>query len=178
MKDDCSMIDRPVARTVLLFALLLLVGFATRFPALAFPQFYALHGVLAAPFFSAIAYWHFGRKGTALELFAAVLALAAVLGAMSVVMGLSFLVLALCLLAACALSSSLRFERQLPVRATLFGLLDYPCALASGVALGSYAFSGEAWVIVGLLLVLSLALALFAVLLFGCFSTRLQGRGR
>lgn len=178
MKEGCSAIDRPAARAAILFALLLLIGFMTRFPALAFPQFYALHGVLAAPFFSAVAYWHFKRGGKPLELFAAVLALAAVLGAMSVVMGLGFLLLALCLLAACAFSSSLRADAQLLVRATLFGVLDYPCALVSGVALGSYAFSGEAWVTIGLLLALSLALAFFAALLFGCFATRLQGRGR
>lgn len=166
MEERISVIDKPVVRTVLLFAMLFLIGFATRFPALILAHIYALHGVLAAPFFAAVAFWHFRRGGTVPELFAATLALAAVLGAMNLVMGLSFLLLALCLLAVSAFLLRVLPQKWLAASSVLFGALDYPCALAAGVALGSYAFSGETWVFVVVLLVLALALACLAVLLF------------
>ncbi len=165
MNEKGPLIDRPAARTALLLIVLFVVGFATRFPALQFPQFYALHGVLSAPFFSAVALWHFNRSGGVWELFAATLALAAVLGIMSAVMGLSFLLLTLCLLMAYGLTMKLRRETRSFVCSVAFGALDYACALVAGVALGSYAFSSEVFLNIALLVLLSASLAFLAALL-------------
>ena len=166
MEEKRPLIDRPTVRTALLLVVLFAVGFATRFPALQFPQLYAFHGVLAAPFFSAAALWHFNRSGSVWELFVATLALAAVLGIMSAVMGLSFLFLGLCLLVAYGLTGNLNRDTRLFACSVAFGALDYVCALVAGVALGSYAFSSEIYLSIALLTLLSVSLAFLAALLF------------
>lgn len=165
MNQKKSVLDNVVVRTVILFAVLFAIGLITRLPAWQFPQFYALHGVLAAPFFSALALWHFNRQGSIIQLFIGVLAMAAVLGAMSAVMGLSFLLLAVCTLAAYGVLGLVAPERRNFACAVLFGALDYPCALVVGILLGSYAFSYDALLVMVILLIVSIALSLFAALL-------------
>lgn len=159
-----------MARVAILFVALLVIGLATRYPAWQFPHLYALHGVLAAPFFSALALWHFNRNGHIGALLAASGALALFLGAMNPVMGLSFVLLALCVLVAYALltnigGGTITTSGKNLVCAIAFGALDYPCALATGVALGSYAFSFESLPMIVLLCALSIALSVFAVLI-------------
>lgn len=160
------MAGKAAVRTAVLFAALFAIGLATRFPALQFPHLYALHGILAAPFFSALALWHFNREGSVWSLFAAVAALAAVLGCMSPVMGLGFLLLAALLLAADALLRSCRPARRRLGCAVAFGALDYPCALAVGLLLGSYAFSLESLPTILVLGALAAALSLLGALPF------------
>lgn len=165
MERRKPMIDAVAMRALVLFGALFAIGLATRFPAWQFPQFYALHGVLAAPFFAALARWHFDRGGGVWPLFAASAALAVVLGMMSPVMGLSFLLLALCLLAAHRLLGRAAPDRRDLLCAVAFGALDYPCALVAGMALGSYAFSFDSLVSIALLVVLAIGLSLFGALL-------------
>ncbi|MBU5405938.1 hypothetical protein KQI08_08450 [Paraeggerthella hongkongensis] len=160
-----SILDNPIVQALSLFFLLMAIGLVTRFPAHQFPQIYALHGVLTAPFFSIIALWHLNRQGSILTLLVATLALAAVLGSMSITMGLSFALLAICLLATYGFLWKLDFKKRRFWCAVAFGGLDYPCTLFTGVALGSYAISGDSIVIVLLLSALSIALASFASLL-------------
>lgn len=165
MKSINSFLDNSVVRTLLVLVALIGIGLVTRLPAWQFPQLYALHGVLAAPFFSALALWHFNRKGNVWQLFIAVLGLAAFLGVMNAVMGLSFLLLALCLLVAYGLVRKVDPGRRGFMCAVVFGALNYPCALVVGVALGSYAFSVASVPTILLLVVLAVALSLFGALL-------------
>lgn len=165
MKDGTAVLRNPLVRALLLFAALMAVGLATRFPALQFPQLYALHGVLAAPFFSAIAVLHFERGGGVGSLLAATLAVAGVLGVMSAVMGLSFVLLSVGLLGVRGLTRVVGPARWDAVCATAFGALDYPCALVAGAALGSYAFGLEAVSTMLLLAALAAGLSLLGVLL-------------
>lgn len=162
MKYNPALID-PV-KTVILFALLLVIGLVTRFPAWQFPHLFALHGVLAAPFFSALAMWHFNRKGSVWTLFMAVLLLAVFLGIMSLVMGLGFLFLASLLLVVYALPGKGDVSRRHVGCAVAFGALEYPCALVAGIAFGSYAPSFESLPTIGVLTLLALALALLGAL--------------
>lgn len=126
-------------RTLALFAILLAIGMATRFPALQFPQLYALHGVLAAPFCAAAAYWSLRREDSALPLFLATALLALVLGMMSPVMGMSFGTLAALTVIVWFAFSKARASTRVFATAFLFGTLDYLCVLFSGIAFGSYA---------------------------------------
>ncbi len=165
MATKTSLLDNSVARTLVLFVALLIIGLVTRFPALQFPQLYALHGVFAAPFFSALALWHFNRAGNVGSLFVAVLGLAAVLGSMSLVMGLSFLALAVCLLVFRCVLGKMNPARRDIACAVLFGALDYPCALVVGIASGSYVGTPEATPIILLLAAVAVGLSLLAALL-------------
>lgn len=165
MKRLYQVFDNPVGRAVLLFVVLLAIGLLTRFPAWQFPHLYALHGVLAAPFFSALALWHFEREGSVWQVLVAILGLAALLGVMNVVMGLSFLLLALCLFVTYGIMYKADPRKRTLVCAVAFGALDYPCTLAVGIALGSYSFSAEAVLTILLLAVLAVGLSLFGALL-------------
>lgn len=169
-------IGRRALRVAVLFAALFAIGLATRMPAWQFPQIYALHGVLAAPFCAALAAWHFSRGGTALSLAAATALLALVLGMMSAAMGLGFATVAVLTLVAWALLGALPTEHRRLIAAVVFGALDYPCALVVGLLLGSYRPGAEAVPMIMLLLVLAVALSLlgaFAVdLIAGRHRTR------
>lgn len=165
MKGGAAVLRNPLVRALLLFAALIAVGLATRFPALQLPQLYALHGVLAAPFFSAIALLHFERGGGVGSLLAATLAVAGVLGAMSAVMGLSFVLLAVGLLGVRGLTRVFVCAQRDAVCATVFGALDYPCALGAGIVLGSYGFASESVLTMLLLVALATGLSLLGALL-------------
>lgn len=156
-------VGRRVLRVGVLFAALFAIGLVTRMPAWQFPQVYALHGVLAAPFCGALALWHFSRGGTALQLACATGILALVLGMMSLAMGLGFAVVAVLTLAAWAMLGRAPENLRRQGTAVLFGALDYPCALGVGLALGSFRTSVEGVPLIALLLVLSAALSLFGV---------------
>lgn len=165
MKCSVSVFDNPVVRTVALFSALLAIGLVTRFPAWQFPHLYALHGVLAAPFFSALALWHFNRDGTVAQLVVATLAMAVSLNVMSEVMGLSFLFLATSTLVVCMALRNVAPERKRFVCAVAFGMFDYPCALLAGILVGSYVFSFGVLPTMALLFAVALTLSLFASLL-------------
>lgn len=147
-----------------LFAALFAIGLVTRMPAWQFPQIYALHGVMAAPFCAALASWHFSRGGSVFQLAAATALLALVLGMMSAAMGLGFAaVAALTLVAWAFLGRCAEGARRLAT-ATVFGALCYPCALGVGLAMGSYRASSDAVLPIVLLLALSAALSLIGAL--------------
>ena len=132
-----NLIDKPIVRTLVLFVILLSVGLITRAPAWAFPSVYALHGVLASPFFAALAFWHFRRNGTLVQFEVAVLLLAAFLGVMSLIMGLSFLVLAVITGLIYAALVKIPKMRRNTITAVCFGALDYPITLVVGIISGS-----------------------------------------
>ncbi|MCI9261103.1 hypothetical protein [uncultured Adlercreutzia sp.] len=163
-EKNSSLVDRPAARVVFLFAALFLIGLVTRMPAWMFPQYYALHGVLASPFCAALALWHFRRGGTVGQLVLATVLLAAVLGAMSAAMGLGFAAVALVMLVAGLLRGGMGSRRAFAL-AVLFGAVDYPCAVMVGVALGTYGASAASVPVVTVLLILSIALAFFGACL-------------
>ncbi|MGV8084291.1 MAG: hypothetical protein AB2L09_11760 [Coriobacteriia bacterium] len=154
-----------VVRTGILLAALLAIGLITRFPALQFPYLYALHGVLAAPFFAALAMWHFTHRGGVGLLAIATLGMAAILGAMSAIMGLSFLLLAVCLVVSYALLKRLVPSTRNLVCAITFGALQYPCALVVGILSGSYLPSGDSVPVILLLVLISVGLAMLGGLL-------------
>lgn len=160
-----SVLNNPVIRTALLLAALLAIGLVTRFPALQFPYLYALHGVLSAPFFSALALWHFNRGGGVWALAIALGAMAAVLGMMSPVMSLSFVLLAVLTLAAYGLLLRAKSSKRNLVCAVAFGALGYPCTLTVGIASGSYLGFMESLPAIFILFIIALGLSLFAVLL-------------
>lgn len=81
--------DNPFARVAVLFLFLLAIGLLTRAPAHALSQFYGLHGVLSAPLFAALATWHLDCRGRLWQLLAAVGIIAALLGMMNLVMGVT-----------------------------------------------------------------------------------------
>lgn len=150
-----------VVRAVILLVALLAIGLITRFPALQFPQLYALHGVLTAPFFAALAMWHFTHRGGVGLLAIATLGMAAILGAMNAVMGLSFLLLAVCLAVSYALTTGLESSTRNLVCAITFGALVYPCTLVVGVLSGWYRFSVDSLPVILLLVLISVGLAVF-----------------
>lgn len=152
----------PAVLTVLLFVGLLAIGLVTRAPAWMFPQYYALHGVLAAPFCSALALWHLRRGGSVYELIAATALLALVLGMMSPAMGLGFAAVAVVTLVVWAALGRCTEKTRCFATAVVFGASDYPCAVVVGVALGTYGPSVESLLVIVVLLILSIALAVFA----------------
>ena len=158
-------LSNPIVRTAGLFVALFAIGFATRMPAWQFPHIYALHGVLAAPFCAALAAWHLVRG-------AATALLAVVLGMMSPAMGLSFALVAALTLAVRACVRSVPAAMRSVAVAAVFGALDYPCALAVGLALGSYGPSAEALPMIALLLALSVALSLFGAFVAASLADR------
>lgn len=174
MASDESQISigRRALRVVVLFAALFAIGLVTRMPAWQFPQLYALHGVLAAPFCAALAAWHFSRGGTALSLAAATALLALVLGMMSAAMGLGFAAVAALTLAEWGTLGAMRAGHRRLITAVAFGALDYPCALAVGLLLGSYRPGAEAVPAIVLLLVLAVALSLLGALAVDLLTTR------
>lgn len=165
-------LSNPIVRTVALFVALFVIGFATRMPAWQFPYLYALHGVLAAPFCAALAAWHLVRGGSAVQLVAATGLLALVLGMMSPTMGLSFALVAVLTLVVWACLRSVAAASRSVAVAVVFGALDYPCALAVGLALGSYGPSAEALPMIALLLALSVALSLFGAFVAASLADR------
>lgn len=169
-------IDRPVVRVLLLFALLFAIGLVTRAPAWQFPHIYALHGVLAAPFCAALAQWHFRRRGSVPQLSVATLLLAALLGAMSPAMGLGFAAVAALTALAWPLLGRLSAGGRRLACAVIFGALDYPCALAVGLALGMYAPSPDALPLIAVLVLLSAALAFFGALVTAALLDRRKNR--
>lgn len=174
MTSDESQISigRRALRVAVLFAALFAIGLATRMPAWQFPQIYALHGVLAAPFCAALAAWHFSRGGTALSLAAATALLALVLGMMSAAMGLGFAAVAVLTLAVWGVLDAVSAGSRRLVTAVAFGALDYPCALAVGLLLGSYRPGAEAVPTIALLLVLAVALSLLGAFAVDLIATR------
>ena len=165
MNDTQMTKGNTVVRTVILLVALLAIGVITRFPALQFPQLYALHGVLTAPFFAAMAMWHFTHRGGVGLLVIATLGMAAILGAMTVVMGLSFLLLAVCLAASYALMTGLEPSTRNLVCAITFGALVYPCALVVGILSRWYLISVDSLPVILLLVLVSVGLAAFGSLL-------------
>lgn len=165
-------LSNPIVRTAGLFVALFAIGFATRMPAWQFPHIYALHGVLAAPFCAALAAWHLVRGGSVVQLVAATALLAVVLGMMSPAMGLSFVLVAALTLAVRACLRSVPAAMRSVAVAAVFGALDYPCALAVGLALGSYGPSAEALPMIALLLALSVALSLFGAFVAASLADR------
>ena len=127
-------------RTVVLFVALFAIGVATRFPALQFSGIYALHGVFAAPFFAALAMVHFDRDGGVGPLLVATLCLAALLGAMSPVMGGGFALSALALVASWFATGRCVQRRQTFASAVAYGAFGYFGALLFGILFGSYLF--------------------------------------
>lgn len=169
-------IGRRILRVAVLFAALFAIGLATRMPAWQFPQLYALHGVLAAPFCAALAAWHLSRGGSVLSLAAATALLALVLGMMSAAMGLGFAAVAVLTLVAWALLGALPAGHRRLITAVVFGALDYPCALVVGVLLGSYRPGAEAAPMIALLLVLAVALSLLGAFAADLLTTRHSAR--
>ena len=167
---------RAVLRVLALFATLFIIGLVTRMPAWQFPQVYALHGVLAAPFCAALAAWHFSRGGTALQLACATVLLALVLGAMSLAMGLGFAAVAVLTLAVWAALGRASGSTRRGATAVAFGALDYPCALGVGIALGSYGPSVEAVPLIAVLLALSVALSVFGAMAASVLADRQRAR--
>lgn len=165
-----------VLRVLALFATLFIIGLVTRMPAWQFPQVYALHGVLAAPFCAALAAWHFSRGGTALQLACATVLLALVLGAMSLAMGLGFAAVAVLTLAVWAALGRASGSTRRGATAVAFGALDYPCALGVGIALGSYGPSVEAVPFIAVLLALSVALSVFGAMAASVLADRQRAR--
>lgn len=163
----------PVVLTVMLFVALFVIGLVTRAPAWMFPQYYALHGVLAAPFCAALALWHLRRGGSVYELVAATALLALVLGMMSPAMGLGFAAVAVVTLAVWAALGRCSEGTRRFATAVVFGAVDYPCAVVVGVALGTYGPSVESLLAIVVLLILSIALAVLgASLVSGKGKTR------
>ena len=160
MNDSRISWKRYGLRVLALFAVLFVIGLVTRMPAWQFPQIYALHGVLAAPFCAALASWHFARGGSVFQLAAATALLALVLGMMSAAMGLGFVAVAAFTLVVWALLSRCAEEVRRLATATAFGALYYPCALGAGLAMGAYRASSDAVLPIMLLLALSVALSL------------------
>lgn len=164
--------DNPFARVAVLFLFLLAIGLLTRAPAHALSQFYGLHGVLSAPLFAALATWHLDCRGRLWQLLAAVGIIAALLGMMNLVMGVSFLLLALGLMLAYGLTASMRESSRWAVCGAAFGALSYPCTVISGVLLGSYAFLPSMAGEIVLLSALSLALGALGSLAAGFLEKR------
>lgn len=165
MKEYRRHYRQIAVRIVILFSLLLLIGLITRMPALAFPQLYALHGVLAAPFGSALAHWHFRHDGSVGELVVATGLLALMLGIMSPVMGFGFASVAAILLIGGSIAKVCQSETNELLVAVIFGAANYPCALVYGVLFGSYFPSAESAVTILVLLGLSCTLSLLGALI-------------
>ena len=136
MADSKAHYGKVVLRVLILFTLLFLIGLITRMPAITLPQFYALHGLLAAPFCAALAQWHFQHKGCVWQLALATGVFALVLGMMSPVMGCGFATVAvITLVVGLVVQPKLSQARKLAVSVT-FGALNYPCALVVGILFG------------------------------------------
>lgn len=145
-------------RTVALFVALCVIGVGTRFPALQFSGIYALHGVFAAPFFAALAMVHFDRDGGIGPLLVATLCLAALLGAMSPVMGGGFALSALALTASWFVAGRRAQGQRTFASAVVYGAFGCFGALLFGILFGSYLF--DATVIVQIIACSVLAIAL------------------
>lgn len=165
MEESRKCYWRIAVRVAVLFLILFLIGLLTRMPARAFPQLYALHGVLAAPFCAALAQWHFQHNGSVKELAIATALLALVLGAMSPVMGVGFAAVAVILLIVGIIAKARRSEFSELLVSTVFGAFNYPCALMCGILFGSYLPSLESAVTIVVMFGLSCMLSLFGAFL-------------
>ena len=141
MSDKKSTGLRVAARVALLFAALFAAAFLTRLPAVYLAGAYALHGVLAAPFFGAIAAVNVRKGGAGWEFAAALAALAFVLGAMSPVMGLGFAVVAVAYALAWRALKAFAASARVTVCGAVVGLACYIAPVCIGAACGSYLVS-------------------------------------
>lgn len=153
-----------VVHALVLFVVFLLVGLVTRPPALAFPQFYGLHGVLSAPFFAAVAAWYLKRFDSVGPVFAGVALLAVLLSLMSPIMGMGFALVALVPTIAYVVLKATGFTSYGFVAAVAFGALCHPAAVLAGAVSGTYLVAGESLLVQLVMLALSVVLALFAAL--------------
>ncbi len=154
---------RSALRVAALFAILFLIGFTMRIPAIWLSGFYGMHGVLSAPFFGALAMWHYRHDGAGWQLVAATLLLAALLGMMSPVMGVTFASMAVIAGVVRSVVGG-RGHGDL-VSAAVFGAVSYPCTLAAGIALGSYFPTSSSVLTIVVMAVLGIALSVFGALL-------------
>lgn len=149
---------RFALRVALLFVALFLAAFLTRLPAIYFASIYALHGVLAAPFFAAIATLNVRKGGVGWEFVAALAVLAAVLGAMSPVMGLGFAIVAIVYAGAWFGFAGISMSKRAVTCGALLGLACYAAPVCLGIAFGSYMVTGGSAPQIALLALVSIAL--------------------
>lgn len=153
--------------TRILFVLiaLFITGFITRFPTIYLTHIYALHGVLAAPFYAAIAYVNFEKKGHLGHLVAATLILAAILSKMSPVMGLSFALLSIITLIVGCVMNLMGASTQTTtlILSITYGTLNYFCTLATGVLKQTFFFTPDIYLSLTLFAVLSCLLSVVGV---------------
>ena len=123
----------------MLTAALFCIGMATRMPALFLNGYYALHGVLAAPFYAALLAWYINRYDAVWSFACAAGAYGAILGAMQPIMAAGAVVpMAFALLAYRLLADS-PSNRRAAICAFIFGACAYPSVAGVGILTGSYA---------------------------------------
>ena len=128
-------------RVIFMVIALFIAAFITRIPAINFPYIYALHGVLAAPFFSAVAIINLKKANPFWEYAVSVLLLAGALGSMSMVMGLSFVLVAFIYMLFCLISFVVISKTNHLLSGCIIGLFCYLSAVLVGVIFGSFAIS-------------------------------------
>lgn len=140
---------------VLLFVTLFAIALITRMPAMYFANIYALHGVLSAALFAAVLAFCFTRHIAAWQYCVAVVVLAGILGLMSPVMGLSFLIVAVFVLLVSAALIGLDLSAKALTCGVVVGLACYLAPVIAGVIFGSFVFAGGAVLQVVLLALVS-----------------------
>lgn len=165
-----------ILRVLVLFLLLLGIGLLARVPAHLVTQVFAFHGVLVAPFYAAVVYWHLTRQGTMTELVIATALLAVFLGMMSPVMGMSFALVAVFAAVVDGLLRSVSHDRRVFWDASVFGALVFPCTVASGLLTGAYVETSTTIVSDVLFTALSFGLAVLGAVVMSAVEARRAGR--
>lgn len=158
---------KVVLQTVILFIALFAIGLLTRLPALSFIDFYALHAVLAAPFYALLLTTFTYTLKRYLPVFLASLLYACCLGAMHIAMGLSVLFSAIVALVVLLILRNANNELRSFGVGLAFGAASYPATLIAGSLLGSHhmIFAVENILFVVIVLLISIAISLLGALL-------------
>lgn len=165
---------KSISQVLVLVIAFFTIGLLTRMPALGFREFYALHGLLAAPFYSFLIAVYLRWAKAPIPLFVASCIYGCCLGAMQIVMGASVFIATFAAIIAVLIVRDRGSDIKAIVGACVYGSLAYPATLAAGFLFGSYSMSlsmGSA-IQIAILALLGLALALITALLGSAIGKR------
>jgi|GEM_PF-4685863 len=143
------------------------IGLLTRIPALYFSEIYALHALLASPFYAILVGCYLETYKKIYPVAAAIVIYGAYLGSMHFIMALGAIAPLLFTLGVYFLLLNSDFEKRVFFAATIYASLGYPITVLSGLSFGNYhlAWSSEQIIFLILYCIVSISLGVIGALL-------------
>lgn len=165
---------KTVLRVVAFVVSLAAIGLATRPFAQAMTSFYAVHAVMAAPFYALVVTLFMRWRVPMWSLCLASCVFGLAMGIMSPIMGASIMVPAFCSLLVWLVMRHADLEQRAAMCGAVFGGTCYMATVAAGAALGGFGFAdGSRLLEASIMAVLGVALAILGSLVASAIAEKL-----